>query len=215
MRRINKKIPERLFGFTLIEALVSLFIFGWLSISAYQILDQVMLTQITNKSNSSKLSITQKVYHQLAKDFRQITNRSVFISEGVLAAPIVISSDDNIIEFTRRGWSNPLLWPRSELQRVAYLLDTHPQKDNLESEFFNDERIFLIRCYWTMLDRTETAEPILQPLLAGVSAVEFKFWDESSLSWLPEPSFIGVPKAIEMNILFDNDELQSHIFKIL
>ena len=215
MKEIKNNKSRKSLGFTLIEALVALFIFGWLSISAYQILDQVMLTQTTNETKSSKISRTQKVYHQLSKDFRQMTNRSVFISEGLLAAPIVISEDDKIIEFTRRGWSNPLLWPRSKLQRVAYLLDNHPEKDNTESEFYNDKRIFLIRCYWTMLDRTEDAEQILQPLLGGVSTVEFQFWDESSLSWLPDPPFIGLPKAIEMNILFDNDELQSHIFKIL
>ena len=88
-------------------------------------------------------------------------------------------------------------------------------KDNPDSIFFNDERIFLIRCFWTILDRTENSEPILQPLLGGVLAVEFQFWSHVSSSWLPDPPFMGIPKAIEMNILFENDELQSHIFKIL
>ena len=48
-----------------------------------------------------------------------------------------------------------------------------------------------------------------------VLAVEFQFWSHVSSSWLPDPPFMGIPKAIEMNILYENDELQSHIFKIL
>ena len=36
-------------GFTLIEALIALFIFSWLSLAAYQMLDQVILTQAANK----------------------------------------------------------------------------------------------------------------------------------------------------------------------
>ena len=215
MKKFNAYMPKYPQGFTLIEVLVALFIFGWLSLSAYQLLDQVMITQIINTNKSKNLSISQKVYHQLSKDLRQMANRSVLIREGVLSAPIVLSSEENIIEFTRRGWSNPLAWPRSELQRVAYRLDYHPDRDNPESIFFNDERIFLIRCFWTILDRTENSEPILQPLLGGVLAVEFQFWSHVSSSWLPDPPFMGIPKAIEMNILYENDELQSHIFKIL
>ena len=120
-------------GFTLIEAIVAMFIVAWISLASYQILDQVILAQDGNQRQSGVLSNSQRVSWQLAKDFRQMVNRPVYDENGDVLGPLVLNDGNNIIEFTRSGWSNPLQWPRSELQRVAYSVDYHPESDKPSS----------------------------------------------------------------------------------
>ncbi|MEK9878048.1 MAG: type II secretion system minor pseudopilin GspJ, partial [Betaproteobacteria bacterium] len=57
-----------------------------------------------------------------------------------------------VVEITRQGWNNPLQRPRSELQRVGYLVSG----DRLE------------RHVWFVLDRAEDSEPVIQPLMEGI-----------------------------------------------
>ncbi len=210
----GQECPER--GFTLVEALVALFIFSWLSLAAYQMLAQVILTQATNQKASEALALNQRVSRQMAKDFRHLVNRPIVDEDGFLQPSIVLEGEDNVIAFTRRGWSNPLGWRRSELQRVAYQIDYHPDANDTASPFYNDERLFLLRYYWPVLDRIEETKHQRQVLIAGVSDIEFQFMASAGSEWdalLPES--VALPFAIEVTLLFANDEISSHIYRIL
>ena len=202
-------------GFTLIEALIALFIFSWLSLAGYQMLDQVILTQATNKKASDALALNQRVNRQMAKDFRYIVDRPIIDEKGIQQPSLVLEVEGSEIAFTRRGWSNPLGWRRSNLQRVEYQLDYHPEVNDDTSAFYNDERLFLIRKYWSVLDRIESTDFQRQVLMAGVSDIEFQFKSEADAEWDPLPQPSVQPFAIEVTILFDNDEISSYIYRIL
>lgn len=203
-------------GFTLVEALVALFIFSWLSLAAYQMLDQVILTQATNKKASDSLALHQRVSRQMAKDFRYMIDRPIIDESGFQQPSIVLEGEDSEIAFTRRGWSNPLGWRRSNLQRVKYQIDYHPEANDDTSPFYNDERLFLIRYYWPVLDRIEETVYQRQLLIAGVNDIEFQFKSSGSAEWEPSPQFSSsLPYAIEVTILFDDDEISAHIYRIL
>ena len=202
-------------GFTLVEALIALFIFSWLSLAAYQMLDQVILTQATNKKASDSLALSQRVSRQMAKDFRYMVARPIIDEKGFQQPSIVLEGEESVIAFTRRGWSNPLGWRRSNLQRVEYQLDYHPEANNDTSAFYNDERLFLIRQYWPVLDRIESTDFQRQVLIAGVSDIEFQFKSAGDAEWDSLPQSSALPFAIEVTILFDDDEINSYIYRIL
>tara|TARA_B110000879_G_scaffold10474_1_gene13517 strand:- start:304 stop:1029 length:726 start_codon:yes stop_codon:yes gene_type:complete len=211
-------------GFTLIEALVAMFIFAWISLAAYQILDQVVIAQEVNQRKSASVARVQRVSWQLASDFRQMVNRPVWQGQGNQLAPLLLETGDHLIEFTRGGWSNPLQWPRSDLQRVAYLLDYHPEVADSDSEYYNDERLYLIRLYWQVLDRLDDSEPQTQVLIGGVVDFRTRFWDAATSEWgdIPVPTFVSptlsaydAPSAVEVSIVFENEDVMTHVFRVL
>lgn len=211
-------------GFTLIEALVAMFIFSWISLAAYQILDQVVIAQEVNQRKSAAVARVQRVSWQLASDFRQMVNRPVWQGQNNLLDPLLFETGEYLIEFTRGGWSNPLQWPRSDLQRVAYLLDYHPEATDSDSEYYNDERLYLIRLYWQVLDRLEDSEPQKQVLIGGVVDFRTRFWDQEISDWsdIPMPTlvapaiaFYDAPAAVEVSIVFENEDVMTHIFRVL
>jgi general secretion pathway protein J len=149
-------------GFTLIEVLVVLSIFAIIGVMASQIVTRVLDNQRTLAERGDRLADVQRAMLILQRDIMQLNNRPVRDQLGDPVEPLLIGAD-GMIEFTRTGWRNPLGLPRSELQRVSYVL----QEDTL------------YRAYWPALDRAPDAEPVLQELLPDVTQVEFVALDVS------------------------------------
>lgn len=211
-------------GFTLIEALVAMFIFAFIGLGSYQILDQVILSQETNQAHSRQLASVQRVSWQLSRDFRQMVDRAVFDEDSVEIPALLHEGTDSLIEFTRAGWSNPLQWPRSELQRVAYRIDYHPEHNNSDSPFYNDESLYLIRLFWRVLDRTQESRPAEQAMLGNVVDFRTRYWDAANEEWSETPVLAGggttlnrpaLPEAVEVSIVLETDEVLSYIFQVL
>ena len=111
---------------------------------------------------SESRSDVRRIPLTLQRDVMQLNPRGIRDQLGDPMQPLLIGAD-GMIEFTRSGWRNPLGSPRSELQRVGYVLE--------------DETLY--RAYWGMLDRPPDAEPQLQQLLTKVEQVEFFALDAS------------------------------------
>jgi general secretion pathway protein J len=92
------------------------------------------------------------------------------------AAPLVV--------LTRSGWSNPTGLQRSELERVAYVLDNGT----------------LVREHWNVLDATLSSAPVKRNLLKHLRGVSFRYMSPQR-SWLdiwpPAPLNIGSPQDFE------------------
>lgn len=213
-------------GFTLIEVLVAIFIFAWIALGSYQILDQVILAQSVNQQRSFALADTQRLSWRMAKDFRQIVRRPIVDEQGEEVDAVVLDTADNLIEFTTSGWPNPLQWPRSELQRVAYTVDLHPDTNDASSPHYGDDALYLIRKYWRVLDRVLDSEPVEQVVMADVAGFSTRFWDRENESWSDSVvdglSTSGLkagdynkPYAIEVTIVGENDEVWTAIYQIL
>ena len=178
-------------GFTLLELLVALAIFGLIAVMSYSGLTAVLNQQSQTEVAAERLSELQKTYLIMQRDIEQMVPRPVRDEFGDEQAPLV---GGDTLRFTRGGWSNPVGYPRSNLQRVGYAYD--------------DEQ--LKRYSWAVLDRAQDSEPLEQPLVDHVEGMAIRYlaandewqeqWPAASAAANTEEPPADFPKAIEVTI---------------
>lgn len=156
------KIRRASRGFTLLEMMVALAVFGIIGVMASRILVGLVGIGEFARERGDALAELQRAFGIIERDVEQLAYRAVR-NELDSFGPEVVVGGDGLAEFTRAGWSNPLGLPRSELQRVAYA-----RRDDA-----------LVRLYWSTLDRASDAAPITQTLISGVKDVAFMAYDSS------------------------------------
>lgn len=183
------KTPANATGFTLIELVVALAIFALLSVMAYSGLRLVLDARERTAQQAERLATLQLAFTVIGRDLEQAVNRPVRDEFGDRA--VAMNGTGTQIEFTRAGWRNPAGLRRSELQRVAYIL----------------EGATLRRLSWSSLDRVQSSAPFATTLLEGVQEVEIRFLDTQE-QWLtfwpaPEagtPAASALPRAVEISV---------------
>ena len=185
--------PRR--GFTLLEMLVALAVFGVIGVMAGRILSgMVDMSEFTNQ-RSAVLAQAQRAFSVIERDVLQLAARPVRDEFGE-PTPALAVGRTTLAEFTRAGWRNPLGEPRAQLQRVAYAL----REDTL------------LRLYWPVLDRADDARPVAQTLLTGVVDATFVVRDGAGAEharW-PAQSSDGdghgdaQPVALELRLRLEN-----------
>jgi general secretion pathway protein J len=179
-------------GFTLIEVLVSLAIFGIMSALAYQALGQTLSNTELLNERVDRVQAIQRTMSMLGRDLIQASPRPVRdpIGDGFVASMRTGIGTDFALEVTRGGWSNPAGLPRGTLQRAAYRLE--------DGE--------LLRYHWNVLDPTIANEPIVTELLKDVESLLFRYrthngdWSEQwppqgmqgSVAWRIRPQVVEV-----------------------
>lgn len=186
---LNHNSHKKNHGFTLLEVLVAISIFALMSMAAYQILQGVMRSGEISKRHSEELVAIQRAMLIIEKDFTQVVARASR-TEGDDRANVRVlntgksffDSEDEGIEFTRLGWSNPLnLLPRSNLVRVRYRL--------VEGQ--------LQRQYFLYPDIVARQEPETQVLLDNIETLSFRFWNKGwKTTWTDSKT---LPEGIEIS----------------
>lgn len=171
-------------GFTLVELLISLLIFGLLASAGVGLLAFSVRAQEASAQRLDEISAIRRVGALLSSDLAQATPRLVrdvdgarlpaFTGEG--GAPDAVA-----LGFVRRGWSNGSEAARASLQRVQYRLV--------------DGR--LERLSWPMLDGAEPGKPAI--VLRGVKSMTVRYrrkgeWRET---WDAERAE-SIPEAVEV-----------------
>jgi general secretion pathway protein J len=189
-------------GFTLLELLIALAIFGLLSVMSYSGLKSVLDQHAGTDEAADRLAELQKIYLVMQRDIEQIVPRPV---RGEYGDRLPALEGGEVLQFTRGGWNNPLQRPRSSLQRVGYA-------------FQDDE---LVRYAWQVLDRAQDSLPLQQPLTAAVSSMSVRYLsseDAWHASWPPDETgdtqvisgsqpdarLSELPKAVEMTLEHDH-----------
>jgi general secretion pathway protein J len=157
-------------GFTLLELLVALAIFGLLAVMSYGGLRSVLDQQAGTRLEAERLGRLQKIYLIMQRDLEQVVPRTVRDEYGDAQSPLVGAGT---LQITRGGWNNPLGRPRSSLQRIGYV---HEDGE-------------LVRYSWVVLDRAQDSEPQRQPLGEEITGMEIRYLDaknEWRTQW-PDP----------------------------
>ena len=162
-------------GFTLIEILVAVAIFGVMSMLAWGALGRSLSNSDLLTERMNRLQAIQRTVRYISSDLMQSSPRSVRDELGQTRIPAMISNalGNFAIEFTHGGWRNPAGLPRSTLQRTAYRLE-------------DDE---LVRYHWRVLDRTYANEPVATVLLDNVESLLFRFYSDTG-----EPTDVWPPQ---------------------
>lgn len=186
-------------AFTLIEVLVAMAIFAILSALAYGTLSQTVLSAEILGDRMDRLQAIQRTIRMLADDMQQLSPRPVRDELGENFEPALNTGFRSgfAIELTRSGWNNPMVLPRSTMQRAAYRIE--------------DDK--LVRYYWTVLDRTLSNEPVSVVLLDGVESLEFRFYQangEFVQQWPPAeqsgPANVRLrPRAVEVILRLEDE----------
>ena len=139
----NNNMKKNQKGFTLIELLVAIAVFSVLAVAAYSGLSSVLQTRSSVTERSDQLNALQQTFYHFSDDLQQMVDRPIRDELGSQQASFITSQGDEVIlAFSRSGWQNPLGSPRSQLQRVSYLLE--------------DDKLY--RQYWRYLDRVQGAK---------------------------------------------------------
>ncbi len=195
-------------AFTLIEVLVSLAIFSILAALAYGALGQTLDSAELLNDRMDRLQAIQRTMRLLSEDLQQLSPRPIRDELGDGFGPALDTDFQSgfALELTHGGWSNPIVLPRSTLQRSAYRIE-------------DDE---LIRYHWRVLDRTLANEPLSVTLLDGVESVFFRFlqangeWTEQ---WPPSnrPGRLGArqrPRAVEIILTLTDEGEISRLIEV-
>ncbi|MFZ0551449.1 MAG: type II secretion system minor pseudopilin GspJ [Steroidobacteraceae bacterium] len=191
-----RRLPWSRGGFTLIELLVALFIAAVMFAIGYGAINQALQNRGTITRHQQSLVQLESAMQIMEQDFVQIAPRPVrdpggngylpclqgstpsdmSDSSDISNAPTSSTSDTDdsdsdtatpLVILTRGGWSNPIGEPRTELERVAYVLDNGT----------------LVREHWNVLDATLSSLPVKRNLLKHVRSASFQYMSMTR-SWV-------------------------------
>ena len=195
-------------GFTLIEVLVALAVFGVLTILAYRALGQTFANADLLGERMARVQSIQQTMRFFGRDLVQAAPRPVrdMLGPGYLPSMRTDLSSDFLLEVTRGGWPNPAGLPRGTLQRVAYRIED------------ND----LVRYHWPMLDPTLNDEPLGTVILENVESVLLRYGTPGG-EWLeqwPPPNTAGPtawrlrPRVVEVVLTLEDEGEIRRFFEV-
>jgi general secretion pathway protein J len=194
-------------GFTLIEVLVALMVFGVRSLLAYMSLGQTLSNADMLSERMDRLQSIQRTISYLSSELLQTVPRPVRVELGDAPVPALQSSfaSDFALQLTHGGWPNPAGVPRSTMQRAAYRIE--------DGE--------LIRYHWNVLDRTVNNTPLATVMLEEVESLTFRFLqlsDEWSDQWPPLSAqgtpISSLPRAVEIVLTLADEGEISRIVEV-
>ncbi|MCK5383650.1 MAG: type II secretion system minor pseudopilin GspJ [Gammaproteobacteria bacterium] len=183
-------------GFTLLELLVALAIFGLLAAMSYGGLQAVLVQQSYTEQAADRLGELQKMYLVMQRDIEQIVPRIVRDEFGDAQQPLI---GGDTLRLTRGGWRNPAGRQRSTLQRIGYAYEEQQ----------------LVRYTWSVLDRAQDSEPLKQPLIEDVERLQLRYLESNDVwkeQWPDAADLVdnevaegllglpALPKAVEVTI---------------
>lgn len=190
-------------GFTLLEVLVAVAIFGLIAAVAYPGMSTIIKQRETVDDIQRRLGELQLGFAMMEQDMSSLVVRPVRDGFGDAVAAVRGGLDTSVIEFTRRAMHMPGLSPVSGLERIEYHV--------LEGALW--------RRSWHALDRVQSTGYDEQQILKDVRAVSGEFHDGSNWKefWPPASSvndLSKMPRAVRIAIRFNDDTAITRVFGV-
>lgn len=183
-------------GFTLLELIVVLAVFGVFAVMAYGGLNYVLTARKDIEVRLNRTAEWQKAFQRVRNDLELAVPRAARNGFGQPQAAFLFEPFGARIEFTRSGWRNPLSLPRASLERVVYRYDERSRE--------------LLRETWRVLDRADDQEPQKLVVLTQIDDARWRFmdsnrqwqdrWPPSSTRSATAGASVLLPKAIELRL---------------
>ncbi len=170
-------------GFTLIEMMVALLIFGLLAAAGASLLSFAVRAQGVSGKKLDDIAAIERLDAALTADLAQALPRPTR-DQGGTPRPAFESGDGfPLFRLVRGGWENVDNSPRAGLQKVEYRLANG----------------VIQRVAWPMLDGAEALPPV--EMMKGVASVKLRYrragaWSDA---WTPK-SARAMPDAVELTI---------------
>lgn len=193
-------------GFTLLELIVVIGIFGIFAAMAYGGLDSVLKARVRIEQALTRTEDYDRAYLRMRADFQNASARAARNNFGEAQGSFIFDTYTHRVEFTRGGWQNLLDLPRSSYERVSYFLDDG-ENGGRGGDRGRNKR--LVRRSWLVLDRAPQTEPVDLPLLENIEELNWRFlgsgteWQDS---WPGAGASSGAnpdqtpPRAIEIKL---------------
>ena len=153
-------------GFTLVEMLAAVAIFGVLAVMTQQGLMVTMSTDSRLALRRAELAQLQRAVTMLGRELENAAPRTVRGRDGEPHPAMEIEGGSDALIFTRGGLPNPTGRARSGFQRIRYAVDR-------SSRSFE-------RQVWRRVDPAPLQRPDTVTLLDGVERVRFRVWTPES-----------------------------------
>ena len=187
-------------GFTLIEIIVALVIFSFLSVLGYQALIAIVNYNERSRSSYEEQNQLHQATAILMQDMLHLRPRPIRDRLGGKERAYTTADADYEVKFTRGGLPSVPNSSFGGLQRVAYSVSEE-----------ND----LIRWVWPTLDAFSDEEPVSQVLMNGVSELAFyqlNSRNEFEENWPPLNQNVSIevlPRMIRVDIeLVNGDKIE-------
>ncbi len=170
-------------GFTLIEVMISLLIFGLLAAAGVAVLSFSVRAQGVTQAKFDDIAALSRLNAILSADLAQAVPRATRNAQGAPQLAFEGTSGDPMLALVRGGWTNLDEAPRSDAQKVEYRL----RNGAIE------------RIAYALLDGADPLPPAV--MLSGVDQVALRYRINGAWSdrWLSTPE-APLPEALEMQI---------------
>jgi len=186
---------KRQTGFTLIEILVAVAIFGLLTVAAYTVLDSGVRSKQQSEARLEHLAQIQRLFYSLSNDLQYLAYRRVRDELGdyqpLMSGESDLSGLAFKLAFSRSNWRNPAGFKRSNLQFVDYRIE--------DNQVIRRHRVFL--------DKAPNSAEMDRTLADGINAISVRFLDANQQwqdQWgMFEEQQLSVPLAVVISIETD------------
>ena len=188
-------------GFTLVEMLVALAIFGLVSAAGVMVMRFTVDNQAVVRAHNDRIGAFQRTRAILKADLAQAAARSTRGQDGrsMRASFYGASSDRSgvLLRFARRGWDNPGAEPRPSVQYVEYRVVEGRLERSARPE----------------LDGAALGTP--QMLIDPVQSVSVAFlWGGQWIGTLPGGREDVLPQAVRLDVAIEGIGAVSQLFVV-
>jgi general secretion pathway protein J len=179
-------------GFTLVELLVALAIFGLIATAGAALLGFSIEAQRDSARSIERVAALRRVSSLLSADLAQAVPR-IHRDERGDRQPAFVGNqpvgNGAALAFVRAGWANDLKAPRSSLQKIDYRIVDGA----------------LVRRSWPFVDGVADGQAISSTLIRGVSSARLRYrkagaWQDVWNERLPD----AMPDAVELTMTIDD-----------